>query len=60
MEVPLSDESRASTTASRSAGGNAGWLSAERSWDVPLDLIVTEREVLRPTRGHFGRDGSET
>jgi 5-formyltetrahydrofolate cyclo-ligase len=29
-------------------------------WDVPLDLIVTERGVLRPTGGQTGRDGSGT
>jgi 5-formyltetrahydrofolate cyclo-ligase len=29
-------------------------------WDVPLDLIVTERGVLRPTRAPSGRNGSGT
>jgi 5-formyltetrahydrofolate cyclo-ligase len=29
-------------------------------WDVPLDLIVTERGVLRPAHGRSGRDGSTT
>jgi 5-formyltetrahydrofolate cyclo-ligase len=32
---------------------------AAAPWDVPLDLVVTERGVLRPARGSNRRTGSE-
>ena len=30
------------------------------TWDVPLDLVVTERGVLRPGRSHASRDAGQS